>query len=502
MPRIIRILAVPHEKALLHEYASLKSEFLIDDLNTIVVTSLSKHTLATARLLSRRCHLLSSLSVSGKCASEDVYKRKPKSVLLQHKPWLQTLPGFENISELWWPANYCPWKKTNVPTFIRWIHMQSKDKHIVAVCTLDYANELSKQLLTIPLKDMEAGEWRTISLHNGGSNTFMPHESYSLKMNYETTETWKQSINNVIAIYCNIKDTPLDAMWAKAEREWFSWFSSETHSSTPMVLPTKSKKRCHNTCVECDADISYRRNDLQSGDEFCSQCGFIVSSHHMNDTASFRTFEGEVDLKNHHATSVDTLMSVQTQLQTTCSLVNGSQKTNFSNASTRVERMMLENIETRLEQTTQDTKDKHIRKACEIYKQIQDDPMIPISYDIISIAQRIYHYKRNHEKSLQPVGVTQKYRPNDDTEDQHIATSLLAGCLHYRQNNQRLQQSHYCRWDLMNALTWEEKKDAKLRKHRRSNTIEPVRKRKQKRMVDAASMRASAKARIHKRSRT
>ena len=98
--------------------------------------------------------------------------------------------------------------------------MQPKDKVIVAVCTLDYANELSNQLITIPMKAMKSGEWRTISLHNHGSNITI--ESCCL-MNNETIEKWKQSINNVIAIYCNIKDTPFDAMWTKAEREWSTW---------------------------------------------------------------------------------------------------------------------------------------------------------------------------------------------------------------------------------------------------------------------------------------
>lgn len=501
MAHTLRILAVPHEKALPHEYASLKPKLALNDSNTIVVTSLSEHTLATARLLSRHCHLLSSLSVSGKCASEDVYKRKPKSVLVQHKPWLKTLPGFNTVPEMWWPVKYCPWKKTNVPSFIRWVHAQSNDKQVVAVCTLDYANELSKQLVASPLKAMEPGEWRTISLHKSGSSHFVPRESYCLNLLNQSTESWKQSINKVISIYCNIKDTPFDAMWTKSEREWSSWLLSENQTSLPSDVPTTSTKQSLYKCVECDADSSYRRNDLQSGDEFCSQCGYVVSSHQMNDTAAFRMFEGQVDL-NHHATSVDDLMSIQTQLQTTCLLANGSNKTHFSNASSRVERVMLESIETRLEQTTQQTKDKQIRKACEIYKQVLDNPMTPMSHDIISIAQRIFHHKRNHEKSLQPMGVTLKYRPKDDTSYQHIATSLMAACLHHRQNDQRLQDNHYCRWDLMHAKTWDEKKEAKLKQHCRLATKQPVRPRKQKRMVDAASMRASAEARMRKRLRT
>lgn len=475
MNMTLRVLAVPFDEygsETPREYAAIKSEGLsLGDHK--VVTSPSLHCVSVAKRLSPTCLLSGLLTVSGESTATDRYRRLGKTKLLKKHSEMSTLPGMEALAEKWWPASYSPWKTKQVPAFIQWLRRQTDSRNWVVVVTIEYAEELCKQLCTTPDTPPAAGEWRTYHLPVDGtsSGTFVPSESYILRThNTETTQEWKARLEQYARVHFGLIDTPVHALWEKAKRELREYQKHVREERTRQAQ--HDKKKCKNKflvdamkCAECNADLyKWSLHDAASGDTFCSGCGLVITQHQMNDGAAFRTFEGEED-RNHNATSVNESMSIQTQLQTTHSKVSsrapcsmGAGRCAQLYAWHKVDQMMLSNIESRTELTTQKTKDGHIRKASMAFQRLRNHPNTHVSMAVLKLAEHLFYYKRNNEVSLQPIGTSKTFRPRDSTLSQHQATSWMAAELYEKRCEQARPKRTYVPLTIVGAPSWNKKR--------------------------------------------
>ena len=523
----IRLLSVPfHQRqktdACTLEHIGRYFEALdIGKRNTIVLTPPSIHCLDVAKQLNKLSlpvMLSVLLTVSGE-STGDRYQRLDKARLVEHYPWVLTLAGISHLKDKWWPASYHPWKTTQVPKLMAKLRKFPPGMTVVIVATQEYAEELNKQLCAPrATSPMEAYEWRTFQLPTANAPPVtMLHQSAVLRAADDLTEeAWTTRLEGYLRKYCDITDTPMQAMWTKAKNELRAFLRHREATKRRSARGYVNKfAEASMRCMQCDADLYvHMLQDNASGDVFCRECGLVVSSHHMDDGAAFRTFEGEDDL-NHHGTSVDPLMSVQTQLQTCQSgpvsrAYNGETKGAATVVGHKsIDKMMREDVHTRADLTTQPTKDKHIHAAASVYKRMTEDPSVHVPIDAFNMAAVVFHYKRNKETSLQPVGMSKTHRPRDSTQMQHIATALLAAALHYKPAF-GASALRYVPKTLLSSASWQSKRGptddapplralgkrhAPIRDRPEDVPPRPVK----RRMTCVATMQASARALAEKR---
>ena len=514
---LVRILGVPFGDT--HSSISVKKSTAFFEDGDVVCTSPSSHCLNVAKQMSLPIVLSSLLAVSGENHKTDYYRRLPKSRL---DTWVLQLPGASKLKEKWWPASYIPWQKSQVPKFITSLRKIPSHKTIVVVVTLDYAQELSNQLCaptTASPPPMEAYEWSTFRLSGTTAPTVTILEQCAVLRapNDWTQVTWDKCLEEYIRKYCDITKTPMSDMWTKAGHELDDFLQHEIQKDNQSAPRTYVNKFAEASmrCAECEADLYlHTLYDGTSGDAFCRKCGCVITSHQMDDGATFRTFEGEDDL-NHHATSVDEWMSVETRLQTYQSVpdIRGekhrgstSSSKRFKLSQTKINKMMREDVQTRDEITTQETKDKQIQVATALYRRLKETPDVHLPTKTLRMAANIFHYKRNTAVSLQPVGKTDKHTPRDETLMQHIATALLAAATHHKPpiGDSALQ---YVPKTMLSTRSWQSKRGehstlpialGKKRKVAAIRTTDP-RPDRRRRMTCVATMQDSVKALTERR---
>ena len=530
------------------QYSQLRSLLHFEPSLYTVVSSPSDHTLEVARIFSQSSVVVDFLSVSGESTATDVYRRHKKSQMLKHKPWLANLPGFAVLKERWWPMSFEPWRKTQVPKFLKWVRsLSSSRRRLLAVVTQVYASELFTQIhgaesTRVDTVKTEAGECRTYRLCANGTSEWLKAESYTIPCRDHNAirDEWEQSMMKIVHTHFNVTATSLDDLLKKARLELKNHDAdciavkntrNDAVCTRVNAMPPRGNTTC---CVDCGADLMHTLYDAQSGDTLCGKCGVVHTSHKMDNKATFRTFEGEKDL-NHNATSVNAFMDVSNQLQTGRSRMPTVNHSQYLPSVQQVEQMALESVHTRSDLTTQITRDKQIRKACNLYANVQGHPSTNVPAKLLELAKQIFYVSRNKEVSLQPVGLRKKtHRPKDETFLQHVATSFLAAGLRLQEEDTQAKCLYVCRdtgptyrWDTQRvgsegndivALAPSRKRrhsshtpesssisDTKVygkpgehRDKMRTHCVETSR-RKRRRMTNIQSLKASVNARLAKR---
>ena len=442
----------------------------------------------------------------------DRYGRIFTSKLAKQHPHLTGRPGWGTLKEdKWWPASFVALNGI-VSTFLSDIRRAS-NLHIIVVVVAEYAAELVKQLCHSSDRGarglpMEEGEFRTYRLTGDGTQpaVFVPAQSYKLQRRQSRSDdAQKKHIEVLASRYGDVKDTCYNVMRSKAAAIISQFIGDvlakrrkDDEDRQARIDAAKANKHLEGitTCSFCNADLMmFTLNDTASGDRICSKCGWVVTAHQMNEGPDRRTFQDDADPnKNHCQTSMsdtDRLMSTQTQMQTGyCGMP----------ASKLVDQMMLEDVKTRDNQTTQQTKDKHTRMACTLYSRLQDTPDAQVSVDVLKMAAEIFQWYRNKEVSLQPIGRSKSHRPRDDTLCQWIVLCLMAAETYYQNLNSALPPYHYVPVPILTASSWHQKRERALA--RAAETDQPValgRPKKRARMTSATGMRERAEALMKRR---
>ena len=467
-----------------------------------VVTSPSLHCAKVAsRIASSNPHLLSTLTLPGENPTTDSYRRVLKTKLFQQHPELKQCPGAKALHDKWWPANFtCV--ETQISKFLQWVHQQTARNWVVVV-THEYAVKMCRQLCATPNTSPEAGEWRTYRLPTNGPNTFVMSESYLPRAQCnEMPSDWMTRLEHYSRSYFGLVDTPFQALLKKAKSEAKAYTEYVREERRMFQTQSDLKKRRQtkweteaSICADCGADRDTNViQDTVSGDTCCRHCGYVFEHHTLNDKGSDqRSFEGEVD-KSHHSipTSLDALLSVSSQLQTSRSKCFAAPGTHHSMSTCRltlpsefkVNQMMREGIDTRTHLTTQDTKDEHIRQTSALLRRLMRHPDTRVSLKVIELAERMFRYKRNSGVSLQPIGTSTTHRPKDATLSQHQAATWMAAEL-FLKASERLRPTHtYVPFAIVGAQTWQKKRGDATTVGRDADTSIPLIPRQAKRKYE------------------